>query len=541
MIERLRLAWGVLGAGARQLGDGLAPWGRGWRWELLLGVLVFVLLAYSRMFPEISVPNERSRAYLTVAIVDDGTLSIDQPLDRFGAILDRSLRDGRYYTDKAPGMSLLGVVPYWLARRFTAAEDWSVDDVINLMRTWLMLPITLLGFFWMRRFLRRLEFEPSAVDVTSLAWTLGTSAFHYGTAFYGHQVVAVCLLGSLDLIHAAETTEPGWSRIHLRLLGAGALAGMAGLTEYQAGIPAALLLLYVVVAFVPRRPLTLAPFVLGAVPFAVLLFGYDTLAFGGPFELSYGYLAHPVLQEIHGHGIAGVTVPEWQYALGGFLSLDRGLFSTSPIFLLSIPGLVFMWREGLRRMAVLIGVGMLYFGLFISGTEMWYAGWGFGPRLLVPMMGWAMLPVAFCLRRAARRLTTDGLACGLALAGIAYHQVVHGVFPELPEDATNPVVDVVLPVLNAGTVSPNLANGLLGWQGVRSLLPLFALVLLAGAAILRGAAEGRTRDERVARVFVALVPLLLLALLILIAGQGWTGPEQDGFLRWLGKLGAGGE
>lgn len=540
MRERLRQAREVLDAGARQLGRTLAPWGRGWRWELLLGTLVLVLLAYSRMFPGISVPNERSRAYLTIAIVDDGSLSIDQPMERFGAMLDRSVRDGRYYTDKAPGMSFLGVVPYWLARRLTAPEDWPIDDVLNLVRTWIMLPIALLGFFWMRRLLRRLDFDPRTVDAVSLAWSLGTSAFHYGTAFYGHQVVAVCLLGALDLVHAAEKETEHPRRVHLRLAGAGAMAGLAGLTEYQAGLPAALLLLYVAVAFARRRPLALAVFVLGAAPFAVLLFGYDTLAFGGPFELSYGYLAHPVLQEIHGHGLAGVTVPEWDYAVGGFLSLDRGLFATSPIFLLSLPGLVLMWREGLRRMTVLVALGMLYFGLFISSTEMWYAGWGFGPRLLVPMMGWAMLPVAFSLRRAARHLTTDGLARGLALAGIAYHQLVHGVFPELPEDATNPVFDVVLPSLSAGSVSPNLATGLLGWQGLRSLLPLFLLALLAGAAVLRAGGEARTRDERAARAFVALAPLLLLALLVLLAGQGWTTPELDGFQRWLASLAAGG-
>ena len=537
MREALRRARDLLNTGFRQLGGVLAPWGRGWRWELLLGTLVLVLLAYTRMYPDISVPNERSRVYLTIAIVDQGSLSIDEPMHRWGPLLDRAQRDGRYYTDKAPGMSLLGVPPYWLVRRFTSPEDWAIADVIDLMRTWVMLPIALLGFLWMRRFLRRLGLDPPTVDVASLGWALGTAAFHYGTAFYGHQVVAVCLLGALDLIHTAQQAEGGFRRVHLRLLGAGALAGLAGLTEYQAGIPAALLGLYVLFAFVRRRPLGLALFALGAIPFAVVLFGYNTLAFGGPLELSYEYLVHPVLRRIHGAGIAGVAMPHWDYAVGGFFSLNRGLFATSPIFLLSLPGLVLMWRQGLRAMTLLIGLSMIYFAVFIAGTEMWYAGWGFGPRLLVPMMAWAIIPVAFCLRAAARTLTTDALARGLVLAGVAVHQAVHGVFPELPEDATNPLMDAVLPAASGPYVSPNLATGILGWQGVKSLLPLLVLALLAGAAILRGGTEGRTRDQSWARVLVAFVPLLLLALLVLLNGPGWTNPEMEAFLRWLVRLG----
>ena len=38
-----------------------------------------------------------------------------------------------------------GWLPYWLARRFTSAGDWDIADVINLMRTWVMLPVALLG------------------------------------------------------------------------------------------------------------------------------------------------------------------------------------------------------------------------------------------------------------------------------------------------------------------------------------------------------------------------------------------------------------
>lgn len=551
--------------GIDRLRSVLAPWHGGWRWELLLGLLVLVLLGYSWMYADITVPNERSRAYLVVSVVDHGSLSIDKAVERYGPVNDWARRDGRYYTDKAPGSSLLGVAPYWVARRFTKAEDWKIAEVINLMRTWVMLPLALVGFFWMRRLLRLLEQAPAVVDVVSLAWALGTSAFHYGTAFYGHQIVAVCLLGALELVVRAERSLVGprsppaaetaaeelaaasgaarrrpcpWKAYRLPLFAAGLLAGLAGLTEYQAGIPAALLALYVVCGPLRRRPTATAMLVLGALPFIVLLFGYNTLAFGGPLKLSYQFLVDPGLRELHAQGLGGVGAPKWAYLWGGLFSLHRGFFTTSPILLLALPGLVLMWRQGHRRLALLFGAALLYFFAFIAGTKIWHGNWSFGSRLLVPVMAWAMVPAAFCAAALRRWLTTDAIVRGLALAGVAYHQAVHAVFPELPDNATNPVVDAVLPALRGPHVSPNLATRLFGWHGRLSLLPLLLLGLLAGWAMLRGVGERRTRDEQAAFVAVAVGTALVLALIVLLHKPGWNPGDVKWFTDWLAHLAA---
>lgn len=564
MVEGRTGFWEGLRGGLERLRAALAPWRRGWRWELLLGLLVLTLLGYSWMYADITVPNERTRAYLVVSIVDHGTLSIDPAVERYGPVNDWARRDGRTYTDKAPGSSLLGVAPYWIARRFTKAEDWKIAEVINLMRTWVMLPIALIGFFWMRRLLRLLGQTPAVVDLISLAWTLGTTAFHYGTAFYGHQIVAVCLLGALELVVRAEQAVAGgprsppadgtaagemeaartaeasrprpWRAFRLPLLGAGLLAGLAGLTEYQAGIPAALLALYVLSGPLRRRPTAPAMLVLGALPFVVLLFGYNTLAFGGPFKLSYQFLVDPGLRELHGQGIGGVGAPHAKYLWGGLFSLHRGFFTTAPILLLALPGLVLLWRRGRPRLAVLFGAALVYFFAFIAGTKIWHGNWSFGSRLLVPVIGWAMVPTAFCAAALRRWLTTDALVRGLALAGFAYHQAVHAVFPELPDNATNPVIDAVLPALRGPHVSPNLATRLFGWHGRLSLLPLLLLAALAGAAMLRGVGERRSCDERAAFVAVAIGTALGLALIVLIHKPGWSPGDVRWFTDWLAHL-----
>ena len=87
---------------------------------LPLYVIVAALLAYSWMPEKIGVPNERSRVYQAVAIVDHGTIAIDQPYRRFGKILDVSIYGGHRYTDKAPGMGFLAAGIYGASRVFTA-------------------------------------------------------------------------------------------------------------------------------------------------------------------------------------------------------------------------------------------------------------------------------------------------------------------------------------------------------------------------------------------------------------------------------------
>ncbi|HNS97026.1 MAG TPA: hypothetical protein PLJ27_03060 [Polyangiaceae bacterium] len=510
-----------------------------WRWDLPLSLLILAILSYSWMFSSISVPNERSRLYLTVALIDHHTLTIDEPVRRFGKINDWARYEDHYYTDKAPGSSLLGAVVYGLVRCFSNPQDWKIHELINLMRTCVMLPLGLIGFLWLRRLLRRLGLDPPSTDITAVGWIVGTSAFHYSTAFYGHQIVAVCMIGALDLILMAEqrladslpassALGPAW--------GAGMMAGLAGLTEYQAGIPTACLLVYVVFGPMRRHGSLWLAVALGAFPFMVMLFGYNTLAFGGPFELSYHHLIDPSLRELHGKGIGGVAAPQWQYAYGGLFSLHRGLFTTSPVFGLAVPGLIIMVLRRRVRLAILVGMTWLYFLLFISSTQIWFAGWSFGPRLLVPVMGWVMIPIAYCFHGMGKIPVLDGLGRGLLIVGILYHQTVHAVFPELPESATHPFKDVIVPAWRAGVVSPNLCTKWIGWKGFASLLPLAVLLMLAVVIVVLWPKMGSSRKTMACRAATALGTTLLCCVPLLLIKPGWSERESQRFIQWMEQL-----
>lgn len=505
-----------------------------------LGLLVLALLAYSTMFRAVTAPNERSRVYLAVALVDHHTLAIDAPVERFGEILDAASFDHHVYSDKAPGSSVLGAVVYGAARLFTPASAWSIDDLLTLMRRWVMIPIGLGGFWLLGALLRRAGVRSALADLVSVAWILGTSAFHYSTAFYGHQIVAVLLLAALYWVIVAEdaaTTRPGWATFVA--LAAGAAAGFAGFTEYQAGIPAALLALYVVSGPLARRVWPLLAFALAAGLFVLALGAYHRAAFGGAFELSYHHLENRGLQSIHNQGVGGITRPNWASFEGGILSLHRGLIATSPMFLAAFPGAAVLWRSGRRRLALLTAVTSAYFIAFISSSNMWVAGWGFGPRLLVPGMPWALVLVAHGLAAVSRSAWGEGLARGALVVGVAYQQLVHAFFPEPPDTASNPLLDVIAPLARAHLVAPNVMQRWFGVTGLASLWPLLALVLVALTWLATSSLRARGVMERVVSWLTTPLPLLAILGAALLLGPSGTEYTRKAFVDLVTGLAAG--
>lgn len=85
-----------------------------YRTEVLLFLLLLIVPAYFWQPKEYD--NTLSRYLLLAAMVDRGTLSIDayQHLT-----IDKSNWQGHYYSNKAPGASLLGVPVCWATRLMT--------------------------------------------------------------------------------------------------------------------------------------------------------------------------------------------------------------------------------------------------------------------------------------------------------------------------------------------------------------------------------------------------------------------------------------
>mgnify|MGYP001274099567 CR=1 FL=1 len=496
--------------------------------DLLLGMIATCALLYAWMFTQ-GAPNERSRVYLSVALIDQGTVHIDESLRRFGYTFDLATHGNHFYTDKAPGSSFLGALVYGALRIFSSPEDWSIHALIQWMRWGLMIPITLIGFFILRDLLRTLNIQEPIIDISSLAWLFGSAAFHYGRAFYGHQIVAICLLSALWLVFPAPR-----HRMRLRWCAAGMLCGFATLTEYQAAIPCIVFAGFGLwQAYRCNALRTWWLFCLGTLPSVIAFCLYHHTAFGGVFELSYHHLVNEQTRQLHSQGIGGVLFPQWKFLGGLLFSLHRGLITTSPWVLFAIVGLRAYFRDTskeYRGTAWLMLLVLVYFIVFTSSSNMWFAGWSFGPRLLVPVLPWLSVLAAFGMQHAWHHATTRALALGSVTISIVYYQLVNITFAELPPEANNPILDTVMPLLQGHQLIPNWSWQLTGRGDAWSTLPFALLISAVLVWIFRQGLVGisYSKWKITCGAMACVVPLILA---IVIRGPAWDETQRSKFVQ----------
>ena len=95
--------------------------------SLLLAPLLGVLLSYA-YFVAAPAWNQNSRLALTRALVERHTTIIDDDHETTG---DKSFRDGHFYSDKAPGTSLLATIPYAALHAFRVLSCLVTNETLT--------------------------------------------------------------------------------------------------------------------------------------------------------------------------------------------------------------------------------------------------------------------------------------------------------------------------------------------------------------------------------------------------------------------------
>jgi hypothetical protein len=451
---------------------------------LLLAIAWLYLYSFP-YFPAIHSANELPRVYLTWSMVEEGSVAIDTPVQRWGTTVDVSPAHGHLYSNKAPGSSMLAV-PAYLALKGVKAVlggEPTLAEMVWTCRVFTGVLPSLLFLILLGRFLGRFG-GPDARRLAVVGYALGTMAMTYSVLFIAHQLSAVCIGTAYVLI--VRVVEDG--RDARWLLAAGAAAGAAPLVDYQAafaGVPVAVYLVWKLLAARPRRIDVAVRGVLGlfygaagaAVPIAVLLL-YHWQAFGSPFKTGYDF--SQTFAHFHQQGFLGMTELRWEAFVGSTVTPDNGLVFLSPMLLLAVPGWIVLFRRGQRaHLAISLSVAVIYL-LFISSINFWRGGWQMGPRYVTAMLPFLMVPVTAALDAASQRWPLR--AAGVALVGVS--AMVYGVscalFPHFPEKFTSPLYELVLRLLGDG-LSPYNLGWLLGLRGLAALAPY--LLVLAGVIV----------------------------------------------------------
>ncbi|HWJ60774.1 MAG TPA: hypothetical protein VNS19_02305 [Acidimicrobiales bacterium] len=360
------------------------------------GTLAIVLLAVALVpFVQDLTAQPAIRYAQTAAMVDRGTIQLDAYERVVG--VDKVVRDGHIYGDKAPLQPVVAMPVYRLARAvgFEPAEHLRVEG--NLGLWWVTLwctVIPLLGIAALGiRLVRRVLGPASAVQGT-LAICAGTLLLAYGTQLYAHVLAGLvgwgCWLLADRSLRASSQERP----LVLAAL-AGALGGAAVVTEY----PLAIVVLVVAgVLAVDRAWSRLAAFAAGGIPFAALLMAYQAAAYGSPFTVSYSEKPQHAAEPL----VLGWPNP---MRLLEVLFGSRGLLLFSPVVAIAVWGLVRLARSGAgdrRRHGI---VGLSVFGAFLVLQSAWVNPWGGeapGPRYIIPALPFLIIGMAEAWNRAPR-------------------------------------------------------------------------------------------------------------------------------------------
>ena len=445
--------------------------------------------------------NQNSRFNLVRSIVEQHTIVVDDYVHNTG---DIAVRDGHYYCDKAPGVSILAVPAYAAVHPFAGGQrprGRLVNAGAYLATVWAVSLPSALAVVMLYQLALTIGASPASAAAIVLAYAFGTLALPYSTLFYGHQLAAAVLIIAFGLLAQARHDAIPFSP--RRLFAAGLLLGAGVTIEYPGALGLFAVGLYAVAVVRPwPRLLWLAA---GAAVPGLALAAYHTAAWGSPLLLPGHFSNDPPR---HRGAFMGITGPSADLAGKILFSQTRGLFRHAPWLVLWLPGVILLARRPRFRAeaaaCALLPLIYLWFNssLTTSPTD-WRAGWGIGPRHLVAALPFFALGVAalFASVDGTRRRITWAAFAALAGYSAALMLVATAVRPEVPTWYDRPFGEYLFPSFLGGQLAINtipIHTGFiheqrqawnlgekLGLTGLATLLPLAAYLAAAAAWLIR--------------------------------------------------------
>ncbi len=382
--------------------------------------------------------NDRSRWATVRALVEQGTYAIDEIIVERGwdtiDMVKHVGRDGRehLYSSKPPLLATLLAGPYWLIYHLTGYTLGERPFEIGRALVVLFNLVPLVIYFWL---LARLAERFGTTDWGRMfmmaAATMGTFLTTFVVSINNHIPAAVCAaVALLALARVWYDERRGWVDF--------ALAGFFGALAAANELPALSLLALVVAALAWKAP---RPTALVCVPAALVV---------GAAALATNYIAHGSLRPAYMHRSQTDPSDNWydySYTVGGRerdsywrnpVGVDRGepspaiyalqatvghhgIFSLTPIWILSVWGLALAWRDPRMRhvawFVALLSIVCLTFYLSRPQGDRNYGGMTSGFRWMfwfAPLWLVVLLPAADRLSR-----WRAGRALGLVLLALS--------------------------------------------------------------------------------------------------------------------------
>lgn len=289
--------------------------------------------------------------------------------------------DGRYYSWFGLGTVLLAI-PFYLAGKLIG----SPAVVMSIMNQIVSAGTVLIIF----RFVFALGYSMRTSVLVSIFYGLGTMAWPQAKHPFDHPVETFFVLLSVYSMYRYSTI-----RVRLNLIISAFSFGMAFITRNTSVLimPSLAVLL---VAFSYKKLDTkwlreatkdFLIFFVVFLPFVILFFWYNYYRFGSIFETGYSLIAERT-------GLDFFTGTTLMTGLKGFfISPGKGFFYYSPVAILFF----FSIRPFIKKnigMAISFIFIVLSYLLFYSRNVYWHGDWAWGPRYLLVLTPFIVIPIA---------------------------------------------------------------------------------------------------------------------------------------------------
>lgn len=475
--------------------------------------------------------NVNSQFDLALAIAERGTFAIDAYHDRTDQADkvsletgDKAFFRGHYYSDKSPVTAFLGVPMVWLYRQGADAFGLRFSyGTARYLATWGAVGLAaavLAGLVTM--LLLRHRVEPGRAAMAGALWVAATPMLGYSILFFNYLPACTLALGGYLMIEPAVEDE---ERVSLWRLGAGGLLlGLAAWTLNTMALIALGLTFLLLIA-----PLTkggersklksvwrlLWPWAVGGLLGIAGYFIYNYAIFHS-FDSPYLYEVNTFFRDQMAKGLMGATRPNPLVAWLITFHPYHGLFYWFPFTLAALLGLVWMLIRGKRparlesTLALLVLAGFIVYN---SAYFMWWGGWCYAPRHLIPAL--SLLAIGLVPWLAGKSLWPGRILLLVGLAGAVMNIAAVAVDPQPPSDLhwprdpvrytlseemlrnpaivqhwLNPWLSLQKYFWIGKAVGPNWGTAL-GLRGPTSLVPLAILWLVALVAAGRLTQNGK--------------------------------------------------
>ena len=404
--------------------------------------------------------NTTSRVLPIASYLENGTFQIDKYHE---LTIDKCYINGHYYSEKAP-LSIFITLPVACFLKalhiiqpvngsFYSSKLYALGAILCAVIPFVIM-ITLTFYTLCRN------------ERYGVLWAMlvfyGSFLFVYSGTYFEHILAACLLLAAWVFYNKSDYFL------------CGLMAGMAFLSQFSLSL--AIAVFGIQILWGTRSLKNITKYGLGVLPAAVLIMLYNYHFTGAPFVMLYKYITFDMSESLK--ATYGFRLPSLEAMCSLLFSAYRGLFYYTPLILLMI--LVSVYKKFIEKDAIslypnsgLLPFTMLYF-LFISSYAVWWGGWCFGPRHLIPLAGLLLYEaVRYAINnKISMYVLILGALPGFILAYFAKITVLYS----LPSEVENPFADIIwrdVKVLNFNT-----NNILTAYVGVSSMWAAVCWLLL---------------------------------------------------------------